>query len=142
MNAVVDTTSTGEKAPGRRRNRSWPEALKREIVAASFAPGASVSVVARRYDVNTNRVFSWRRLYRDGAPPSSEPSGAVLVPVTVTPDPGGDAPPAPRVADTIEIELAGGYRVRVAGGFDEQALRCVLDVLEGRPASRSHGDGR
>ena len=32
---------------GRRRNRFWPEALKREIVAASFEPGASVSVVAR-----------------------------------------------------------------------------------------------
>jgi hypothetical protein len=29
------------------RNRSWPEAPKREIVAASFAPGSSVSKVAR-----------------------------------------------------------------------------------------------
>jgi transposase-like protein len=45
----------------RRRHRSWPEALKREIVAASLAPGASVSVIARRYDVNTNLVFTWRK---------------------------------------------------------------------------------
>jgi transposase-like protein len=52
MKAALDTTSTG-----RRRNRSWAEALKREIVAASFAPGSSVSVVARRYDVNANQVF-------------------------------------------------------------------------------------
>jgi hypothetical protein len=44
----------------RRRHRSWPEALKREIVAASLAPGASVSLVARQYDVNTNLVFTWR----------------------------------------------------------------------------------
>ena len=50
---------------GRRRNRSWPEALKREIVAASLAPGSSVSVVARRYDVNANQVFGWRKRYRD-----------------------------------------------------------------------------
>jgi transposase len=127
MNAVVDTTSTG-----RRRNRAWPEALKREIVAASFAPGSSVSVVARRYDVNTNQVFGWRKLYRDSAPPAAEPSGPVLVPVTVTPDPGGDARPAPSVVDTIEIELAGGYRVRVGSGVDAQALRRVLDVLERR----------
>ena len=127
MSAVVDTTSTG-----RRRNRSWPEALKREIVAASFASGASVSMVARRYDVNTNQVFSWRKLYRDGALPSAGPSGPVLVPVTVTPDPGGDASPSPSVVDTIEIELAGGYRVRVASGFDGRALRRVLDVLERR----------
>jgi transposase-like protein len=32
--------------------KRWPEALKREIVAASLVPGASVSVVARQYDVN------------------------------------------------------------------------------------------
>ncbi|MDB5408348.1 MAG: Transposase insC for insertion, partial [Rhodospirillales bacterium] len=54
----MDTTGTG-----RRRNRSWPEALKREIVTASFAPGASVSVIARRYDVNANQVFRWRKLF-------------------------------------------------------------------------------
>lgn len=47
----------------RRRHRSWLEALKREIVAASFAPGASVSIVARQYDVNRNQVFAWRKLY-------------------------------------------------------------------------------
>src|SRR4051795_7488790 len=36
----------------RRRHRSWPESLKREIVAASLMPGASVLRVAQRYDVN------------------------------------------------------------------------------------------
>jgi len=53
----------GTSAIERRRHPSWPEALKREIVAASFAPGASVSVVARQYDVNANQVFSWRKRY-------------------------------------------------------------------------------
>ena len=47
----------------RRRHRAWPESLKREIVAASLMPGASVSRVARRYDVNANQVFAWRRHY-------------------------------------------------------------------------------
>ncbi len=50
---------------GRRRHRSWPEELKREIVAASLEPGSSVSVVARRYDVNANQVFAWRKRYRE-----------------------------------------------------------------------------
>ena len=45
-NGIMDTSLRV-----RRRHRSWPEALKREIVAASLVPGASVSVVARRYDV-------------------------------------------------------------------------------------------
>jgi transposase-like protein len=35
-----------------------------EIVEASFAPGSSVSMAARGYDVNTNQVFGWRKLYR------------------------------------------------------------------------------
>jgi transposase len=124
MNAVVDRTSTK-----RRRNRAWPEALKREIVAASFAPGASVSMVARRYDINTNQVFAWRKLYRDGAPAMAESGGPVLVPVTITAAQGDSASPAP---SAVEIELACGYRVRVGSGVDAQVLRLVLDVLERR----------
>ena len=50
-NPVMDTN-----VPDRRRYRSWPESVKREIVAASLAPGASVSLVARRYDMNTNQA--------------------------------------------------------------------------------------
>jgi hypothetical protein len=30
-----------------RRNKRWPAALKREIVAATYLPGSSVSVVVR-----------------------------------------------------------------------------------------------
>src|SRR5487761_1361918 len=84
----MDTSSAG-----RRRHRSWPEALKREIVEASFAPGSLVSVVARRYDVNANQVFGWRKLYRDGVLTPADPSGSALIPVTVTAAQGGDASP-------------------------------------------------
>lgn len=112
---------------GRRRHRSWPEALKREIVAASLEPGLSVSMVARRYDVNANQVFAWRKRY--GAEASAAPAGLQLVPVTVTADqPGGPAPASER----IEIELTEGYRVRVGNGVKASALRLVLDVLERR----------
>jgi transposase len=122
-NAVMDTNGSG-----RRRNRSWPEALKREIVAASFAPGASVSLVARRYDVNTNQLFSWRKLYRDGLLGSGGPA---LVPVTVAAGPVAGPDPA-GVRDMIEIEVPGGYRVRVGSGVDGKALRRVLYVLTQR----------
>ena len=115
----------------RRRYRSWPERLKREIVAASLAPGASVWRVARRYDVNTNQLFRWRKLYRDGLLGSVDPNRLTLVPVTVAAEPRGGAAPQP-AAERIEIELAGGYRVRVGSGVDGGALRLVLDVLERR----------
>ena len=112
----------------RRQHRSWPEALKREIVAASLTPGSSVSLVARRYDVNANQVFAWRRRYRAG---SAEPAGLQLMAVTVTPDQPAEIAPA-RASELIEIELAGGYRVRIGSGVKASALRLVLDVLERR----------
>jgi len=72
----------------KRRRKRWPEALKREIVAATFTPGASVSMVARQYDVNANHVFSWRRRYGETSNPSPPPSSAPgLVPVTIMPEP-------------------------------------------------------
>ncbi len=121
----------GITGTGRRRNRSWPEALKREIVAASFAPGASVSTVARHYDVNANQVFSWRKRYRDEPRAPAVRSAPQLIPVVVTAEQDAVTQPS-SVAETIEIDLAGKYRVRVSSGVDAQALRRVLDVLERR----------
>jgi transposase len=122
----------GTSATGRRRNGSWPEALKREIVAASFAPGSSVSVVARQYDVNANQVFSWRRLYRDDSRLPAVPSASQLIPVMVTAEQDAVATQPSTVAATIEIDLAGKYCVRVSRGVDLETLRRVLDVLEQR----------
>lgn len=119
----------------RRRNKRWPAALKREIVAATYLPGASVSVVARQYDVNANQVFRWRRLAEKSgsATPSPSSSSSGLVPVTITPEPEGKAtPPEPAVSDTIEIEVGGDCRVRVGSNFDGRALKRVLDVLRKR----------
>jgi transposase-like protein len=122
----------GITATGRRRNRAWPEALKREIVAASFAPGASVSTVARHYDVNANQVFSWWKRYRDEPRAPAVRSAPQLIPVVVTAEQDAVVTQPSSVAETIEIDLAGKYRVRVSSGVDAQALRRVLDVLERR----------
>jgi transposase len=125
---MSDVDTIGGK---RRRNKRWPEALKREIVAATLMPGASVSVVARQYDVNANQVFAWRRRYlseeRQSASPSP-PGTPALVPVTIVPEPEGEEA-APTAPDTIEIEVPGGCRVRVGSGFDGRTLKRVLDVL-------------
>ncbi len=119
----------------RRRNKRWPETLKREIVAATLKPGASVSVVARQYDVNANQVFGWRRRYGEAIKPVAvPPSTSGLVPVTITPEPEplvGAAPAMP-ASDTIEIEVGGDCRVRVGSSFDGRALKRVLDVLRKR----------
>jgi len=119
------------KGNGRRR-RLWPEALKREIVAASFEPGASASVVARRYDVNSNQLFMWRRLYRDGLLAPTAESGPSLLPVTITDEQAEQKTSAPQEIGRLEIELPSGYRIRVDADFDGKALCRMLDVLERR----------
>jgi transposase len=117
---------------GGRRKRSWPEALKREIVAATFAPGSSVSIVARQYDVNANQVFSWRKRYREEPRLLAAPPSAQLIPVTITAEQDAVAARPSSVAEKIEIDIAGKYRVHIGGGFDGHALQHVLDILERR----------
>ena len=123
---------------GRRRtNKRWPEALKQEIVAASYAPGASVSTVARRYDVNANQVFSWRRRFgppSETARPPAPQCRSQLVPVTISVDPTTTGPPSTASApdDVIEIDVDDTYRIRIGSNFNCRALKRVLDVLRKR----------
>ena len=124
----MDTTGSR----GGRRKRSWPEALKREIVAATLAPGSSVSIVARQYDVNANQVFSWRKRFRDEPPLLAASSTPQLIPVVITAETDAAAAPPMAVSEMIEIDVGGKYRVRIGGGFDSLALRRVLEVLERR----------
>lgn len=109
--------------PGRRR-RSWPEDLKRQIVAESLAPGASVSAVARRHDINTNMLFTWRRQLGRRQPGGPAPAGQPLrlLPVSITTQP-------PASAGSLEIVTPGGYRIIADSHIDAAALKRVVDVL-------------
>ena len=128
---MPDVDTNGAK---RRRNKRWPAALKREIVAATYLPGSSVSIVARQYDVNANQVFRWRRLAEKSGSPTTRSSSGGLVPVTIISEPEreGATRPTPAHSDTIEIEVGGDYRIRVGSSFDGRALKRVLDVLRKR----------
>ena len=89
-----EAEQSGARGDGRvrRRRRRWSEARKRRIVAESYQPGVSVSVVARRHDVNANQVFGWRRQYRELA----RVVGG-FVPVVVSLTEGADPGPAGEV---------------------------------------------
>jgi transposase len=117
---LVDTKQAC--VPGRRRH--WPAALKRQIVAETLAPGASASVVARRYDVNANQLFRWRRDWREGLLGTTDAEQG-LVPVAITAREASTA----AGCGVIEIELAPDVRVRVSGAVDAATLRQALEVL-------------
>ena len=74
-NEIVSVRVAGTK----KRRRSVEE--RRKIVEATLQPGASVSRVARRHDVNANQVFHWRKLYREGR--LGDSAAAKLLPVKV-----------------------------------------------------------
>lgn len=116
------------RVPGaKKRRRTIRE--RREIVEETLLPGASVSRVARRYDVNANQVFYWRKLYREGRLGGSP--ATKLLPVRVS---NGRSAEAGKENDfllrsgTMEIQLSKGT-LRVAGNVDVVALRAVIECL-------------
>ena len=49
------------------RRRRWAPEEKRSILEEAEQPGNSLSSVARKYGVNPNQLFQWRKLMREGA---------------------------------------------------------------------------
>jgi transposase len=109
------------------RRRQWTRALKRRIVAETLEPGASVSIVARRHDVNANQVFKWRRELAP-KPPTAAKQNVTMVPVEIVPETSAPHPRARRNG-TIEVTLACGARVCVRGEVSPETLRQVIELL-------------
>jgi transposase len=121
-------TATGD---ARRRRRVWSVDDKRRIVAETLAPGASVSVVARRHDLNANMLFTWRRAVEAGALPVADDK-VMFVPATITAAPAttiSPPSPSPVTVGRMEIGLASGDRIIVGIDVDAAALSRVVKVL-------------
>ncbi|MFG1466792.1 transposase [Xanthobacter sp. DSM 24535] len=43
------------------RRRTWPMALREQIVSETLASETTVTEVARRHDVDRSQVYRWRR---------------------------------------------------------------------------------
>ena len=94
-----------KQQPGLSKRRQYSEALKRQMVSETQAPGASMSIVARRYDVNSNQLFRWRRQL---LPKAVVESGAMV---------------------PVEIAFGCGARVRLRGEVSSETLRQVIELL-------------
>jgi len=101
--------------------------FKRTLVELALQPGASVSRLAREHNLNTNLLFSWRKLYRAGClGPVSVPAAALL-PVVVAASPAASASQAD-VAGSITLEI-GQVRLRIEGQADATTLAQVLALV-------------
>jgi transposase len=109
---------------GERRRRTWSADQKQRIITESLEPGASVAEVARRYGLNANMLFTWRRRAAGGGEPVN------IVPVRVV-----EAAPiatAPGSMGRIEIVLVGGERIIVGPDVDATALARIVKALTRR----------
>jgi transposase len=144
------TLSAGNPQPseGSRsgRRRRWTDDEKKRIVAESEAPGSSVSIVARRHDLNANMLFTWRREFRQREA-GGDVDQAAFIPAIIALDGVGAGQPAAapreqqpsmedgsarRLSGLIEIVLASGSRVIVDRDVSAAALARVVGVLERR----------
>jgi len=100
------------------RRRRWPRAEKERIVAAALAPGAVASEVARAAGIHTSQLFRWRQ---ELCGPSA--ASASFAPVAVVPDAAAQA------SSTIEVELAGGTRIRITGAVDPAVVSALIAGL-------------
>ena len=104
------------------------------MIAQSLEPGIRIQDLARRNGICASLIYRWRREQPAAVPP------AQLIPVRIASEsPPRIAPvPPPRVepevasgGGLIEIELAGGVRVRVGEDVSLPALRRVIAALRG-----------
>lgn len=103
------------------------------MVAESLKAGVRVQDLARRNNICTSLIYRWRR---EAAPQVGAASAVRLVPVRVSEAGRAGRPvaPAPTASgptrdETIEIELAGGVRLRVSERINAAALRRVVAAL-------------
>ena len=87
--------------------------------------------MALRYTVNANLIFKWLRdpNYRPAPGAGTEQAGLRFLPVEIT----KQAPmtrPIPIADHHIEIELAGGHRMRISGSYDPEALARLIRGLK------------
>ena len=116
-------------------HRRWPDCVKARIVAETLAPGATVTEVARRYDLRPNHLSAWRRMARNGDLVLPAPvAEAEFAPLVVF-----DVEPAQSIGDTetalpaIEV-MAGAVSVRLDGATPAGRIAEIVRALGGGAA--------
>jgi transposase len=116
-----------------RRVRSDEE--KRAIVAEASKGYRNASAVARRHGIKPSLLFRWKKQFSVNPVPESTPAPTSFVPIALAlPSPISDvaaiAPSGRKQQSIIEIEVAGGRKVRVGVDIDTGALKRIIAALE------------
>jgi len=126
---------------GVERRRRWGREDKLRIVRESLAPNVVVTEVARRHEVSTGLLYTWRKQALAGLLGGFVPVRIVANAEANTPAAIEEAkesadeetkPGVGRSRGLIEVVWPNGIVVRVDADVDERALRSVIAALEAR----------
>ena len=113
--------------------RRWSEEEKRQLVAETFMPGATVHAVAQRHGINTSQLFTWRKRYRGDLGLPAAPAAAAFAAVELVaarpPTETSEAEVHPHAHGVIEIDLPRRGRLRISGSIDPAVVTAALRVL-------------
>jgi transposase len=106
------------------RRRRWSREEKERIVAAALAPGANASAVAREAGIHVSQLFRWRQQLC-----ARVPSAPGFAAVTVAAERPLGGPVAAAGSSIIEVELAGGSRLRISGPVGSATVAAAITAL-------------
>lgn len=113
---------------GPERRRRWSDEERLQILTEAFAPGACVAEVARRHDVSTALVYTWRRKLREvhaEREPDDLATPAFAAAVMIE-----DAAAAHPVSQpAIVIDLARGKRISIFASASPALVASALKAL-------------
>ncbi|MGY2733331.1 transposase [Sphingomonas sp. UYP23] len=113
---------------GPERRRRWSEEERLQILAEAFAPGAFVAQVARRHDVSTALIYTWRRKLCQPVAETgtSLPAEAGFAEAVVVDDQRADQAPS---QPAIVIDLARVGRVNIFASAPPALAAAVLKAV-------------
>ena len=128
----AEEVKSGSRYVKNARRREYEEWFKAQVVEECHRPGASVSIVARRHDINANVLFRRRREYRLGIlKPAPRPErNEAFVSVGVIGDDGKLMP------EQAHPDLGLSFTTFAAATIKRESLRS--DWLMGRYVAEIH----
>jgi transposase len=105
---------------GPERRRRWDDDVRERILAEAFSPGATVSDVARRFQVSTSLIYKWRRASLVAPAPMGF-APAVLI--------EGVGRSAEGCGFAIVVDLPGGARVSLTANAPSVLVTATLKGL-------------
>ena len=102
------------------------------ICVQTTAPEVSVAQVARRYALNANMIFKWLRDGRYAPGPAQAAADTpCFLPVEIVDRARLEESRPVNTDGQIQVELAGGHRLRISGAYDPEALARLIRGLSG-----------